>query len=155
MDLTPCRLGPDDPALTEVLTLIQTAFAFMDGRIDPPSSMHRLSLDTVARHAATAEIWTIGTPIRACVFLTPKADCLYLGKLAVAADARKTGLARRLIHLAEERARALNLPRVELQTRVELAENQAAFVALGFQEIGRTAHAGYDHPTSITFSKQV
>lgn len=155
MDLTPYRMGPDDPDLPGILSLIQTAFAYMDGRIDPPSSMYQLTLATLSNQAETAEIWAIGRPPKACAFLTPKADSLYLGKLAVAPESRGQGLARRLVGLAEERARALRLPRIELQTRIELTENHTAFAAMRFQEIGRTTHTGYDRPTSITFSKAV
>lgn len=151
MDLTLRRIGPGDAALGDVLTLIQSTFAFMDGRIDPPSSMHRLSLDSVSAQAETGEVWGIGDPVQACVFLTPKPDSLYLGKLAVAPDTRRQGFARRLIALARSRAADLRLPCVELQTRIELVENHATFEALGFREIARTAHPGYDRPTSITY----
>lgn len=138
-----------------ILSLVQTEFAFMEGRIDPPSSMHQLTPATIAAQARTGEVWAIGTPPIACVFLTPKPAALYVGKLAVAASHRHQGLARRVIDLAEMRARALNLPALELQTRVELVENQAAFRALGFVEVGRTAHPGFDRPTSITFRRAV
>ena len=151
MELTPARLGPGDAALKDVLTLIRTAFADMDGRIDPPSSMHRLNLESVAEQAGHGEVWVIGDPVQACVFLTPKADSLYLGKLAVAPDARRQGLARHLIALAKSRAAELRLPCVELQTRIELVENHATFEAMGFRETGRTAHPGYSHHTSITY----
>lgn len=147
----PCRVGPE-PA---VLALIRESFAYMDGRIDPPSSMHRLSQAALAETARTAEIWAIGTPPRACVILTPKRQALYLGKLAVAAEARGQGLARRLVELAESRARALGLTFLELQTRIELVDNHTTFVRLGFVETGRTAHAGFDRPTSITMRKML
>lgn len=126
-----------------LLSLIRAEFAFMEGRIDPPSSMHRLTPEA------------IGTPPVACVFLTPKPDSLYVGKLAVAASHRRRGLARRLIELAETRARTLGKPFLELETRVELTENQTAFAAMGFAEVGRTAHAGHDRPTSITYRRPV
>ena len=121
-----------------ILRLIQTEFAFMAGRIDPPSSMQAL---TEAMIAAQPEVWVAGAPPIACMFLTPKADALYLGKLAVAASHRGQGLARRMA--------------VELQTRIELVENHAVFVALGFVETARTAHKGYDRPTALTFRKAV
>lgn len=136
-----------------LLKLIQTEFAFMDGRIDPPSSMHRLTADDIARQASAEEVWTIGSPPHACVFLTRKGDALYIGKLAVAADQRGKGLARRLVDLAADRAREKGLSILELQVRVELAENQKAFAKMGFVETGRTAHEGYDRPTSITMRK--
>ena len=44
-------------------------------------------------------------------------------------------------------------PMLELQTRIELTANQAAFRKLGFHETARTAHAGYDRPTSVTMRK--
>jgi GNAT superfamily N-acetyltransferase len=138
-----------------LLGLIRKAFAFMDGRVDPPSSVNRLTIDGIAEQARTGEIWVIGHPPVACVFLTPAAQALSIGKLAVAASHRREGLGRRLVEQAEVRARALRLPALELQTRVELIENHAAFRALGFVEIARTAHPGHDRPTSITFRRNL
>ena len=54
---------------------------------------------------------------------------------------------------AEALARAAGKPVLELQARVELTGNQAAFSRLGFVETERTAHAGYNRPTSVTMRK--
>lgn len=144
-----------DPALwPAILALLGKAFAYMDGRIDPPSSLRDLTPEALTRQARTGEVWVIGAPV-ACVFLTPRPGSLYLGKLAVAASHRGQGLARRLVDQAEVRARALRLAALELQTRVELAENQRAFEAMGFVEVRRTAHPGFDRPTSITYRRVV
>lgn len=144
-----------DPALwPAILALLDEAFAYMDGRIDPPSSLRDLTPEALTRQARTGEVWVVGAPV-ACVFLTPRPGVLYLGKLAVAPSHRGQGLARRLVNQAEVRARALRLPALELQTRVELAENQRAFEAMGFVETGRTAHPGFDRPTSITYRRVV
>ena len=144
-----------NPALwPPILALLHEAFAYMEGRIDPPSSLHALTPEALTRQSELGEIWVIGAPV-ACVFLTPKPGVLYLGKLAVAVSHRGQGLARQLIDLAEERARVLHLPALELETRVELVENQVAFRAMGFEEVGRTAHPGYDRPTSITYRRAV
>lgn len=140
-----------------VLRLVRETFAYMEGRIDPPSSMHRLSEAEIAAQAETGEVWVIeaeGVPV-ACVFLTPRPDRLYIGKLAVAAAWRGRGLARQLAALAEERALALGLPMLELQSRIELVENHAAFLALGFREAGATAHEGFSRPTSLTFRREL
>lgn len=153
MNLSPYRVAPDSPQIRAILSLIRKSFAFMDGRIDPPSSMHRLTEETVADHAARHEIWALATPPLAVVFLTVKPGRLYLGKLAVDAGLRGQGLARRLVAQAETRARALGLPVVDLETRVELVENHATFAKLGFVQTGETAHPGYDRPTSITMQK--
>lgn len=156
MAMIPHRLAAtDDPAGT--LALIRAAFAYMDGRIDPPSSMHRLTGADVSRQAAEGEVWLIGPTEapEACVFLTPKPHALYIGKLAVSIAARRRGHARALIALAESRAHALGLPALELQTRVELRENHATFRRLGFTRTGATAHPGHDRPTSFTFAKRL
>ncbi len=145
--MIPRRAAPAD--LPATLALIQTAFAFMEGRIDPPSSMHRLTVDDLAK----SEVWVMGLLPLACIVLTPKADALYLGKLAVALSERGKGHACTLIDIAEARARELGLPTLELQTRIELLENQRLFEAMGFTELARTAHEGYDHPTSITYRR--
>ena len=145
--MTPRHATQED--LPATLALIQSAFAFMEGRIDPPSSMHRLTVDDLAQ----SEVWVIGAPPLACIVLTPKTDALYLGKLAVAAAERGKGHARTLIDHAEARARALGLSALELQTRIELIENQRTFEAMGFTELARTAHEGYDRPTSITYRR--
>lgn len=137
-----------------VLALIQRAFAGMEGRIDPPSSLHRLTAGGIAAQARTGEIWVV-PPLQACMFLTPKDGRLYLGKLAAEPALQGGGLARQLVALAEERARALGFAILELETRVELTENHAIFARLGFVETGRKAHPGFDRPTSITFAKRV
>jgi GNAT superfamily N-acetyltransferase len=152
--MTPHRVSePYDWAA--VLALIRAAFAGMEGRIDPPSSMYALTEAAIAEQARGGEVWVIGAPPVACVFLTPKPGALYIGKLAVAEAARGLGHARRLIEQAEDRARALGQPALELQTRIELTENHATFRALGFTQTGATAHPGFDRPTSLTFRRAV
>ena len=47
--MTPIRLFLNDPGLPQVLTLIQTEFSYMDGLIDPPSSVHALTLTDLDR----------------------------------------------------------------------------------------------------------
>ncbi|MCB1394523.1 MAG: GNAT family N-acetyltransferase [Rhodobacter sp.] len=150
----PCRMSPDED-MTAVHALLVDAFAYMDGVIDPPSSLGQMTPADLAENAREAELWVIGTPPRACMILTPKGATLYLGKLAVDRGARGRGLSRQLIEHATDRARALGLPSVTLQTRVELVANQKTFETMGFVETGRTAHPGYDRPTSITYVRPV
>ena len=139
----------DWPAL---LALIQRAFAGMDGRINPPSSLHHL---TPAALALAPEVWVLGDPPSACMVLTPKPGHLYLGKLAVEPALQGKGLGRHLMTFAEGRARTLGLPQIALETRVELAENHRFYLALGYAEAGRSAHAGFTHPTSVRYVKRV
>lgn len=148
----PHRMQPEDDPLP-VLALIRAAFTDMEGRIDPPSSLHRLGPDDIRAQARDAEIWLIGAAPLACMFLTPKPDALYIGKLATAEAQRGQGLARRLMDQAAIRARTLRLPALELQTRVELTENHAAFRAMGFLQVAETRHPGFERTTSLTFRR--
>lgn len=145
------RLTADDSALDLVLPLLHRAFASMEGRIDPPSSLAALTPADLARQAETGEVWATGTPPVACLFLTWQPDSLYLHKLATDPAHRGRGHAARLIGLARRRAAARSRRWLTLSSRVELTETHAALAALGFTETARTAHPGFDRPTSITF----
>ena len=152
----PRRLtGAEDMA--PVLNLVRDAFAYMDGIVDPPSSVHRLTEAALAAQAREAEVWVLdelGIPL-ACAVLTPMPGRLHIGKLAVDPGHRRQGLARQLLDHAAARARALGLPALEMQSRVELTGNHAAFAAMGFVRSGETAHPGHDRPTSVTFRRPV
>jgi len=140
----------------ELLDLILRSFAFMDGVIDPPSSAHRLTPASLAEKAASEFCFTVRSADRVvgCVFARESGNALYIGKLAVDPAEQGNGIGRRLIAAVEDHARRLGKPALELETRVELTGNHAFFRRLGFVEVARTAHAGYDRPTSITFRKQ-
>jgi GNAT superfamily N-acetyltransferase len=94
------------------------AFAYMDGRIDLPSSLHKFSPSDIVEHAKLHEVWAIGIPTQACVFLTQKDRLPYLGKLAAHPDHPGNGHASRLFDLAATRARALGYDTLELITRI-------------------------------------
>ena len=139
----------------EVLLLINRSFAYMDGVIDPPSSARRLTAEGLRRKAeeetgflATSEGRVIG-----CIFVVERENGCYIGKLAVEPQLQGQGIGKKLVEAAEEFAGARGKTALELQTRIELTANHAAFARLGFCETARTAHAGYDRPTSITMRK--
>jgi len=129
------------------------AFASMDGVVDPPSSIRRVSVADLSSGAG--EVWVVGSPPIGCVVLTPRIEALYIGKLSVATAHRRRGVATALIDAAEARARSLGLGWLELETRIELTENHRTFEAMGFVEVGRTSHPGYDRVTSIAFRRSV
>lgn len=144
----------DWPAL---LRLLQSAFAYMDGRIDPPSSLHRMGIAELrakAQHESLI-IAIDGGDLVGCAFAEVRPDCVYVGKVAVALSYRRRGIARQLLAGAEAIARKRGLQALELQTRVELVENHRTFAALGFEKVAESAHAGYDRPTTITMRKHV
>lgn len=135
-----------------LLALVWRAFAGMAGRINPPSSLHHLTPGDLAN---APEVWVIGDPPVACMVLTPRDGHLYLGKLAVDPVHQGRGLGRLMVAQAEARAHALGLPQVELETRVELAENHRFYLNLGYGELCRTAHPGFTAPTSVRYVKRI
>lgn len=142
------------PALRQ---LLQQAFASMDGRIDPPSSLTRMTAEDLRHKARQERLWLAqdGDALVGCVYAQLREDCVYVGKLAVAAGWQRRGVARALLGAAEALARQHGRGWLELQTRVELVENHRAFAALGFHETARTAHPGYARPTSLTMRRAV
>ncbi len=156
-DIAVERLPEDFDRWQNLLDLILRSFASMDGVIDPPSSAHRLTPATLAEKAANEfclVAWN-GDRLAGCVFAAERGDALYVGKLAVDPGEQGQGLGRRLMDAAEEVALRLRKHALELETRVELTGNHNFFRHMGFVEIGRTAHAGYDRSTSITFRKRL
>ncbi len=152
---SPYQLTERSAQIPCVLELIRQEFSYMESRIDPPSSMYRLTVESLREKCSSGEVWAIGEQPYACVFLTEKADCLYVGKLAVRSDQRGQGCARKLIELAERRAQSRALAFLELETRIELHENHETFHRLGFVKIGEGAHAGFDRSTYIVMRKPV
>ena len=152
------RTAPADfSAWPQLLQLVRDAFAYMDARIDPPSSLKGMGIEAFQAKAAAETLFLAeeGERLIGCAFAALRDDCVYVGKVAVAEAARGRGVARALFAATEDLARAHGRPFLELQTRVELLENHATFAALGFHKVGETAHAGYSRPTSITLRRAV
>lgn len=151
------RAPADFAAWGAVRELILAAFAYMDGRIDPPSSALRLTPESMAADAAKGALLLAEQDgaLVGCVFCRAQDDALYVGKLAVRPGLQGGGIGRALMAAAEAEARTRGLPFMELQTRIELIENHATFAKLGFVKTGEDAHAGYDRPTSITMRKRL
>ena len=151
------RLPPDFDDWPALHGLLVRAFASMDGRIDPPSSLAHMSVGDLWKKGRTEFVVIARDRQRlvGCGFGSPSGNSLYLSKLAVDPDFQKRGILRSMLPLFESEARRLGLKDLELQTRVELTDNHAAFWALGLEKVGETAHLGYDRPTSYTFRKPV
>ncbi|MGJ5094352.1 GNAT family N-acetyltransferase [Bradyrhizobium oligotrophicum] len=146
------RAASDFDRWEQVRALILEAFAYMDGRIDPPSSASRLTPQSMRDDAAKGALLLAehAGELAGCVFVRPKGEALYIGKLAVRPDLQGAGIGRQLVRAARDEALRLGLTMLELQTRIELIDNHAAFGRMGFAKVAETAHEGYDRPTSIT-----
>jgi len=141
----------------ELLALVLSSFAYMNDRIDPPSSALKLTPATLAAKARCEICYAAmeGDTLRGCVFLRPEEDCLYIGKLAIATDAQGRGIGRELLALAEDVARSRALASLRLETRIELVENHDIFTRWGFEKIAENAHPGFTRTTSIEMRKPV
>lgn len=153
IDIVASPEGFDDWA--GLLALLREAYAFMDGRIDPPSSLHRFDAEKLAAKAREEDLVLafVDGRLAGCLFAAPRGDSLYLGKIAVRPGLQGRGLARRMIALAEASARSRGFKALELQARIELVENHRAFAALGFDKVGEGSHHGYTRPTDFSFRK--
>ena len=148
-------IHPADPDTTDwasVLALVLKAFAYMEGRIDPPSSANRLTQEDMAAQAASGVLLLAedDSGLVGGVFLNQRIDAMHLGKLALDPSRQGEGIGRRLFKASVAAAEAQNFAENELQARIELTEIQTAVAALGFRETGRTVRDGYDRPTSVT-----
>ncbi|MBO0843093.1 MAG: GNAT family N-acetyltransferase [Nocardioides sp.] len=75
---------------------------------------------------------------------------MLLTNVAVHPSLQRSGLGRRLLALAEERALAAGKPVIRLYTNVVMVENQRIYEHLGYVETGREAvEIGGTAPASI------
>jgi N-acetylglutamate synthase-like GNAT family acetyltransferase len=138
-----------------VHALLVTSFAYMDGQIDPPSSLTKMNAENL-REVARSDAFVVARDSNRIVgfgFGSTRGKALYLSKLAVHPDARNRGVLRRIVCRFVDFAIASDLIALTLQTRVELETNHLIFNALGFTKSGETRHPGFDRVTSLTFSK--
>ncbi len=140
-----------------LLDLILASFAYMNGRIDPPSSALALTSETLKAKAFSEIAYAAldDKHLVGCIFCRPEAESLYVGKLAVLPTAQGKGIGRRLLALAETKARELGLKTLRLETRIELTDNHATFAAWGFRKTAENRHAGFDRTTSIEMRKAI
>jgi ribosomal protein S18 acetylase RimI-like enzyme len=143
----------DAPA---VAATIAAAFEQYRGRLKPESGAFGETADGIATelgHESGCILAEQNGKVLGCVMVKLFEGDLYFGRLAVVPAARGRGIARLLIEAVEDEARRRELPGVRLGVRIVLTENQELFTSLGYVEIGREAHEGFDHPTSINMRK--
>lgn len=143
---------------TAIAATIAAAFAQYRGKLVPESGAFRETAEAIAAEMAKDTHVIVAErngEMLGCVVIQELEGDLYFGRLAVRPAARGLGLARLLIDAVEAEAKRRGLPGVRLGVRVVLTDNQRLFQSLGYREISREAHPGFDHPTSINMRKSL
>jgi predicted N-acetyltransferase YhbS len=143
----------DAPAIAAT---IAAAFEQYRGKLKPESGAFRETAEGIAAELAKdsgAILAERNGKVVGCVMLKLLEGDLYFGRLSVLPEMRGLGISRQLVDAVEDEARRRELPGVRLGVRIVLTDNQALFKSLGYEEISREAHEGFDHPTSINMRK--
>lgn len=145
------EVAPSDIDWEHLLSMLRSSYAYMDSRIDPPSSLGHMTAFDLERKASdeTLIAASVAGDLIGCVFCRPSDGWLYVGKLAVKPDQQGQGVGRLLLGEARLLALNLGLQGLELETRVELIENHEAFAKMGFVKVADQMHPGYSRVTSI------
>jgi ribosomal protein S18 acetylase RimI-like enzyme len=145
--------GLDEAAL--LLDLMRRAFGAYRGVLQPESSVFVETEAAIAAKLAQGGGFIAergGHPV-GCVIAEAKGERGYLGRLAVLPEARRAGIARRLMLAGEAFLRMRGLAAAEINVRIALAGNIALFAALGYRETARRAHPGWPQPTYLVMEK--
>ena len=129
----------DVPAVEQI---VHDAYKHYIARMGkPPGPM----LDDYAARVSEGVVWVIeaGTIVGILV-LVPKPDHLLLGNIAVNPSHQHLGFGRRLLEFAEAEALRQGYGEIRLYTLHTMTENQRLYAAIGYEETGRGAEAGYE-----------
>ncbi|QGZ64579.1 GNAT family N-acetyltransferase [Paraburkholderia acidisoli] len=136
-----------------------------DPRLAVPADLH--AIETIVRLAYSPYIARMGRPpgpmlddygvlidngrvyvaerdgtIQGVLVLIPERDAMLLDNVAVAPAAQGTGLGRRLLHYAEQAARAQGYRVIRLYTHETMTENLARYARIGYAETHRAEAHG-------------
>jgi GNAT superfamily N-acetyltransferase len=140
-----------------LLKLLHSAFSYQNSRIDPPSSLYLLNIQTLAEKAKQEKLYIALNhgELVGCIFAKAQLGSLYIGKFATWPSLQGKGIGKYLLNAVTIDGKRNGFSALELQVRIELTENQAAFAKLGFVQTGTTTHAGFKHATSVTMQKRI
>src|SRR5581483_5166274 len=131
-----------------IVSILRSAFQEYRALLDPPSGVHRETVESIVEKMKTGR-WVIaeldGRAV-GCVVYDNRGEYVYLGRLAVLPEFRRRGIGTALIEYVEAQARALNVAHVRLGVRIVLKELRASYARRGYREIEYHAHEGYAEP---------
>ena len=149
------RAGPGDAATVRAISAEAYAASFQPlfGYLPAPA------LEDYAPRVAAGEVWFIesgdtGRPAGVAV-LERQADHLLVYSIAVLPEHWHAGIGRRLLALAEERARGAGCPEVRLFTNTRMTRNLAIYARAGYREDGRRPHPSRPGIVLVDMSKTI
>jgi ribosomal protein S18 acetylase RimI-like enzyme len=138
-----------------MLAVIKESFGQYRGRIDPPSSAERKTIEIMTAELARANALVIQADgqVVGCVLFRTRDGGIYFERLSVLPAYRNQGLARLMLEEIERRALSAGKPMLWFSVRLELTELQEFYKRVGFefQEFG--THSGFDRPTYMKMRK--
>lgn len=138
----------DIPAMTALVTAAYRLYVPRIGREPAP-----MTADYAAIVAAgSAWVAEVDGRVAGLIVLVPESDHLLLENVAVDPAMQGHGVGSRLLELADERARALDLPEVRLYTNVAMTENLGYYPRRGYVETHRAEDDGFQR---VFFTKRV
>ena len=140
----------------QICRVIHNGFSEYEGTLLPPSAALAETPRSIASElAGEADAWLawIDGIAVGCVLARPRGIDLYLGRLSVLSSFRGRGIAAQLTSAVEDAALAGGFAGVTCSVRLALEANQRLFARLGYSEVSRTAHPGFEYPTSIDLRK--
>jgi ribosomal protein S18 acetylase RimI-like enzyme len=142
----------------QICRVIHDGFFEYERTLVPPSAALAETPRSIASElegeTAAWLAWIDGAAV-GCVLARPKGVDLYFGRLSVLSSFRGRGIAVQLTSAVEDAASERGFAGVTCSVRLVLEANQRLFHRLGFSEVGRTAHPGFEEPTSIDLRKSL
>lgn len=128
----------DLPAIERIVEAAYTPYVARIGRKPGPM------LDDYAALVRAGHLFVIAldSDIQGILVLIPQDDAMLLDNIAVAPAAQGQGLGRRLLQIAERRAREAAYRRIRLYTNEAMTENIALYTRCGYAETHRAEERG-------------
>lgn len=141
---------PDAEAMRQVARLAYGRYVSRIGREPAPMTCDYAAI--IATGCGWAWVAEEARGIVGLLVLVPFDDHLLLENVAILPDRQGAGLGARLLHVAEDQARAAELPEIRLYTNEAMTENLTYYPRHGYHQ---THHAVQDGYRRVFFTKTI